>query len=42
MNNPVDIENHEALQQENKSNCYYDGVEDSKADNPYHKDRSSG
>lgn len=41
-NIPLDIENHEALQQENKSNCYNDGVEDGKSDNPYDKDRASG
>lgn len=42
MNNPVYIEGHEALQQENKSDCYYDGYEDGKADNPFNKDRASG
>ena len=42
MNNPVDIENHEALQQENGSSCLYDGRNDGEADKPYDKDRASG
>jgi hypothetical protein len=41
-NNPVDIEDHEALQQENAQNCWNDGYEDGKADNPINKDRDSG
>jgi len=41
-NNPVDIEDHEALQQENAQNCWNDGFEDGKADNPFNKDRDHG
>lgn len=40
MNNPVEIEDHEALQQENAKNCWNDGYEDSNADKPYNKDRA--
>ena len=41
-NNPVDIQDHEALQQENVQNCWNDGYEDAKADKPFNKDRDSG
>jgi hypothetical protein len=41
-NKPVDIEDHEAIQQENAQNCWNDGYEDGKADNPFNKDRASG
>jgi hypothetical protein len=42
MNNPVDLGDHEQLQDENKSDCYYDGINDGQADNSYDKDRASG
>jgi hypothetical protein len=42
MNNPVDIEDHEELQQENSSNCWNDGYEDGRADNPFNEDRDNG
>jgi hypothetical protein len=41
-NNPVNIEDHGALQQENAQNCWNDGYEDGKADNPFNEDRDSG
>jgi hypothetical protein len=41
-NNPVNIEDHESLSQENAQNCWNDGYEDGKADNPFNKDRASG
>ena len=40
-NNPVDIQDYEALVQENTQNCWNDGYEDGKADRPFNKDRSS-
>jgi hypothetical protein len=36
-NNPVDIQDHEALQEENSQNCWNDGFEDAKADKPFNK-----
>jgi len=39
---PVDVQDHEALQQENAQNCWNDGFEDGKADNPFNKDRDHG
>lgn len=41
-NNPVDIEDHEALQDENKQSCRNDGQNDGEADNPYDRDRANG
>ena len=41
-NNPVDIENLEALQDENKQACRADGENDGKRDKPYDKDRAKG
>jgi hypothetical protein len=41
-NNPVDIEDHGALQQENAQNCWNNGYEDAKADIPFNEDRDSG
>jgi hypothetical protein len=41
-NNPVDIQDHEALEQENAQNCWNDGYEDSKADKPFNKVRDHG
>jgi hypothetical protein len=40
--NPVNIQDHEALCQENAQNCWNEGYEDAKADNPFNKDRASG
>ena len=40
-NNPVDIQDYEALVQENTQNCWNDGYEDGKADRPFNKDKSS-
>jgi hypothetical protein len=40
--NPQDIENHEALQEENRRNCYNDGYENCKNCNLFDKDRDSG
>jgi len=42
MNNPVVIEDHEALEQENKQSCRNDGKNDAEANNPYDKDRANG
>ncbi|MGC1135795.1 MAG: hypothetical protein WA941_23425 [Nitrososphaeraceae archaeon] len=41
-NNPIDIQDHEVLQQENSQNCWNDGYEDAKADKPFNKDRDHG
>jgi len=41
-NNPVDIQDHEALYQENANNCWRDGYEDGKADKPFNKVRDHG
>jgi hypothetical protein len=41
-NNPVDIEDHESLEQENAQNCWNDRYEDGKADTPFNRDRASG
>ena len=41
-NNPVNIEDHEALQQENAQNCRNDGKNDAEADIPFNEDRDSG
>jgi hypothetical protein len=40
--NPVDIQDHEVLYQENANNCWNDGYEDGKADNPFNKVRDHG
>ena len=42
INNPVEIEDYEALKTENDRTCYDAGQEDGKADKPYNKDRASG
>ena len=39
--NPVSLE-HEALQEENRRNCYDDGYEDGKNSNSFNNDRDSG
>jgi len=41
-NNPVDIQDYKALEQENANNCWRDGYEDGKADIPYNNSRASG
>ena len=40
--NPVDIQDHELLEQEITQACYNDGLEDGKADRPFNKDRDKG
>ena len=40
--NPQDIENHEALQEENRRACYDDGYEDGKNSNSFNNDRDNG
>jgi hypothetical protein len=42
INNPVNLGNHEQLQEENRRQCYDDGFEDGKNSNPYDKDRDKG
>lgn len=42
INNPVEIEDYEALKAENDRTCYDAGQEDGKADNPFNNDRDSG
>jgi hypothetical protein len=45
MNNPVEIEDFEALYDENKSDCYYAGIDEGKASNvsnAYNKVRADG
>ncbi|MFY9967433.1 MAG: hypothetical protein WBL44_04865 [Nitrososphaeraceae archaeon] len=42
INNPVEIEDYEALKTENDRTCYDAGQEDGKAGKPYNKDRASG
>jgi hypothetical protein len=42
INNPVEIEDYEALKTENDRTCYDAGIEDGEADKPYNKDRASG
>ncbi|MGE5662376.1 MAG: hypothetical protein ACM3X1_09050 [Ignavibacteriales bacterium] len=39
--NPQDIENYEALQEENRRACYDDGYEDGRNSNSFNKDRDS-
>lgn len=39
INNPVDLGDHESLQEENRSSCFNDGFEDGKADRPFNKRR---
>jgi hypothetical protein len=40
--NPQDIENHEALQEENRRGCYDDGYEDGRNSSSFNKNRDSG
>ena len=40
-NNPQDIEDYEALYQENANNCWDEGYEDAKADKPFNEDRDT-
>lgn len=42
INNSVEIDDYEALYQENGSNCYDDGRKDGQAHSPYNEDRSKG
>jgi hypothetical protein len=42
INNPIEIEEYEALKSENDRTCYDAGVEDGKADRPLNKDRIHG
>jgi hypothetical protein len=42
INNPVEIDDYEALYQENGSNCYDDGRKDGQAHSSYNEDRSKG
>jgi hypothetical protein len=42
INNPVEIEDFEALKQENDRTCYDAGKEYGEADRPYNRDRASG
>src|ERR671911_405410 len=42
QDNPQDIENHEALQEENRRACYDDGYEDGMNSNSFNKVRESG
>ena len=42
MNNPVEIEDFEALKGENDRTCYDAGSEDGKAGKPFNKDRDQG
>jgi hypothetical protein len=40
--NPQHIKNHEALQEENRRDCYDDGYKDGRNSNSFNKDRDSG
>jgi hypothetical protein len=42
MNNPVEIEDYEALLEENRTNCYFDGQDNGTEDKPFDKERASG
>ena len=41
INNPVDLGDHEQLQEQNISSCVNDGYEDGEVDRPFNKDRDS-